>query len=149
MNIGDLKLETHDYNNIYKNPSLMCRLRDLTLHTDSGMNYELNSLSRMASLRQVDCRVLTASHVSEVLGWALLSRERSNFCFPRQFGYDPEDGVLFEVFVDPRHRRKGIGSELLKLGAKKASPHPLCIVPHDVCSQAFYENFEHYYHKKI
>jgi GNAT superfamily N-acetyltransferase len=145
MELTDLKIRTEDFNLVAKKPVLLNKLRKLTLHGRSGMNHELDHLIDDAKIRNVNAKVLLAYYKRELIGWALLSREKSDFNFPRSYyGFNPVDGVLFEVFVDHLHRRKGIGSALMKKARQKAGPLKLCVVPWDYQSERFYMNFKHY-----
>ena len=46
--------------------------------------------------------------------------------------YKPTDGILFEVYIHPNHRRQGIASELLKIARRKAGPSRLCVAPWEI-----------------
>jgi len=64
-------------------------------------------------------------------------------------GFQPGQGVLLQIYVDPKHRRTGIGSALVKEARKRAGAARLCICPWDYQSEKFYQNFEHYKHTKL
>jgi len=113
------------------------------------MNHELDELSELAKTRKVNCKVITAHHNREVVGWLLLSKEDSNYCFTRVCGYSSSMGILIQVFVNPAFRRKGIGTSLLKAAKKKAGTTKLCICPWDVTSHGFFEKFNSYRVEKL
>ena len=145
-----LRIHTEKFDDVAKKPELINRLRSLTLHPGSGMNYELNHMLQSAKTRSVNAKCLLAYYNRELVGWALLSREQSNFIFTHSWsGYNPNQGTLLQVFVNPDLRRKGIGSALVKAARKKAGPSQLCVCPWDNRSKKFYQNFEHYKHIKL
>lgn len=145
-----LKIKTEDFDAVAKKPELLKKLRELTLHPGSGLNYELNHLTKNAATRSVSAKVLLAYHKRELVGWALLSRENSDFYFQHAYdGYQPSKGTLFEVYVNPEYRRQGIGGALMKAARKKAGSMRLCVCPWDYQSEAFYQNFDHYKNVKM
>jgi GNAT superfamily N-acetyltransferase len=149
-NLFSLKIKTEDFDIVVKKLELMKKLRELTLHPHSGLNYELNHLTKSSETRSVNAKVLLAYHKRELVGWALLSREKSDFYFQNTYdGYDPARGTLFEVFVAPDHRKQGIGSALLKSARRKAGSMRLCVCPWDYQSERFYQNFDHYKNVKM
>lgn len=140
-----LKIKTEDFDNVAKKPELLKKLRGLTLHSRSGLNHELNHLTKSAETRSVNAKVILAYHNRELVGWALLSRESSDFSFKCSYdGYEPSKGTLFEVYVDPDYRRRGIGGALVKVARHKAGSMRLCICPWDYQSERFYQTFSHY-----
>ena len=149
-NLFSLKIRTEEFNEVAEKPELLNRLRSLTLHPNSGLNYEMNHLLRDAKTRTVNAKVLLAYRKRELVGWALLSREKTDFTFARSFaGYTPDQGSMLQIFVNPDYRRQGIGSALVKAARKKAGSMQLCICPWDYQSEKFYQNFEHYKHIKL
>lgn len=143
-NLFSLKIKTEDFNTVAQKPDLLKKLRALTLYPKSGLNFELTHLLESARVRNVNAKVLLAYHKKNIVGWALLSREKTDFSFPNYDGYEPYRGTLFEVFVHPDYRRKGIGSSLVKAARKKAGSMRLCVAPWDYQSERFYMNFDHY-----
>jgi GNAT superfamily N-acetyltransferase len=149
-NLFMLKIRTEDFNSVADKPELLKRLRKLTLHPGSGMNHEINNMVQEAKIRTVDAKVLMAFKKRELVGWALLSKEPTDYTFRNSWsGFQPGQGVLLQVFVNPSFRRQGIGSALVKASRKKAGPSRLCICPWDYQSEEFYKNFEHYKHTKL
>lgn len=148
-------IEILDFNSIYKDKKIISDLRKLTICSYSGMNHELDSLSSLAKKRKVNAKVISVKRNDKIVGWALLSKEDSDF----PFGYSlsgnisnfdaKRDGALFEVFVDPNYRRSGIGSALIKKARKHAGPAQLCIAPHDYKSNKFYEKHKKYKQKRL
>lgn len=147
----EVNVEILDFNNVVNNKILMSSLRDLTLCPGSGMNFELDHLTKASKIRKVNARVITAYRNGKIVGWALLSREKSEFQFCQTYDkFDPEKhGVLFEVFVDPKARRTGVASALLKKARKHAGPNTLCVAPWDNGSFKFYEKFKKYKQIKL
>jgi GNAT superfamily N-acetyltransferase len=128
-------VKVRDFNLIFRNKKMMSELRSLTLHKDSGMNSELNDLIAIALRRKVKAKVILGYFNLKLVSWALVSKEPSNF-FKSCFG--KRSGVLFEVFVDPRYRRKGIGSTLFKKAKVHARPYKLDTCSWDSVSSYFY-----------
>ena len=147
---NNLTIRVKSFSDIVLDTHLLQMLRKLTLHHFSGMNHELNNFEKLSKIRKVNAQVLLAYIENELVGWALLSSEPSNFLFGKHFkNYEPSYGSLFQVYVAPVHRRKGIGSELLKIARHKIYPHKLCICPWNSTSNKFYDKFKHYRNKKI
>lgn len=143
-----LSVKIEDYNVVSKKSLFMSKLRKLTLHSSSGMNHELNELEKIIKTRSVKCKIVTAYFDRKLVGWALLSREPSNFTFVNTYSnYNPSQGVLFQVFVDPLFRRKGIGSALVEAGKKYIGSNCLCVCPWDNRSDKFYAKYENINHK--
>lgn len=160
MTAKDLIIRVRDFNVVHKNVELIQTLYSLTLYhgrSRSGMTYELDNLSKLIKERPVKAKVLLAyknTHImtNELIGWALLSREISNFIttWDEENWFDPvKHGVLFEVYIKPAHRRMGIATELVKVARRKAKPYQLCFVPWDKISDQFYDTFSHYQHTSI
>lgn len=148
-NLLTLTIKSEDFNLAVKDPSLLKQLRKLTLHCYSGLNHEIDNLLRTMRAREVKAKVLLAYSGKELVGWALMSREPSDYTFPKKEGFKEGDGVLFEVFVNPAYRRQGIATEIVKVARRKAGPYRLCICPWDQQSQLFYSKFPNYKKKEL
>lgn len=149
-NFFTLTIRVEDYNIVASKPDFLKRLRKLTLSPYSGMNHELNLFERISKSRKVDCQILTAFRRRELVAWALLSKEETDFMFRTSLGgFKSTDGVLFQVYVHPEYRKQGIASELLKVAKRKANGRQLCVCPHDGPSEKFYKNFENYRAKHL
>lgn len=145
-----LIVKVRDYNAIANNKSLLQKLRELTLHGYSGMNAELDYLAEQAPTRKVKTKVLLAYHEQDLIGWAILSQESSGYWFCRvNSTFDSKYGVLFEVFVDEKYRRKGVASALVEKAKTKVGSRKLCFVPWDSQSYAFYGKFNHINHMEL
>lgn len=147
--ILNLTIRVQDFNVVATDPTLLRKLRGLTLHSRSGMNNELNYLEEQVRSRKVDCKILTAFWKMDLVGWALLSQEPSKFTFANSDGYSPDQGILFQVYVNPDFRRKGIGSALIKVAKRKIGKSRLCICPWDYRSESFYNNFNDFGSKAL
>jgi predicted acetyltransferase len=146
----DLTIRVKSFNEIANDKDLLKNLRKLTLDHFSGMNHELNSFEKIAKTREVKAKVILAYVSEELVGWALMSRESSDYYFKRsQSGFKSHQGVLFEIFISYLYRRQGIGSEIIKIARRKAGPYQLCFAPWNKISNDFYDNFKHYKHKKL
>lgn len=139
-----LTVRVQDYNIVAQDPAFIRTLRLLTLTPTSGMNYELDNFARIRLERDVKCKILTAYRSNELVGWALVSKEPTDFCFANAYaGFNPKDGSLFQVYVQPQHRRQGIAAELLKV-ANEHSDNGLCVCPWDETSELFYRRKNSY-----
>jgi GNAT superfamily N-acetyltransferase len=144
-NLGDLTVRTSDFNLVARRPGLLKKLRRLTLHSGSGMNHELDNLLHIIQQRPVEAKAILAYQNSTLVGWAILSREDSGFYFPNtDEPFSASQGALFEVYVDPKYRRKGIGTKLIETAKKKCGTHTLCLCPWDSSSRNFFKNFKKY-----
>jgi len=143
MKNNNVIINVLDFNSIAKQPDLIKKLRKLTLNRYSGMNYELTSLNKMAKKRKVNCRIIVASINDEMVGWALLSREPSDFIFPTGQYYEPICGFLFQIFTNLNHRKKGIATEIIKIARRLSGPYKLCVCPWNYSSDKFYEKFKY------
>lgn len=137
-----LTVRAQGINIVAKQPDLIAKLRKLTLAPYSGMNFELNWMLEEAQERFVDCYILLGYVSDELVSWALLSKEDSDFVFCNApNGFKGSDGWMFQVFVSPDYRRRGIGSELYKAAQKLAGDETLCVCPWDDRSSGFYDQF--------
>ncbi len=132
--------KTYHLDYVFTHPKFLARIKKLTLNPNSGMNFELNSLAKISMDKKIDAKALCLYENSELIAWALVSNEKSNYWFSIQ-QYRPDKGTLFEVFVAPIHRRKGYGSILLNKARKLYKN--LCIAPWDPRSDKFYKS-NHY-----
>lgn len=147
-NSSNLTIRSLDFNLLPSHPQLVKQLRKLTLHPRSGMNREMNVLFKIIEKRPVEAQVLLAYRSTKLVAWALLSREHSNMVFSNTWKhFEPTDGMLVEIYVDPTYRRQGIGSVLMKVARRKAGSRQLCVAPWDELSRAFYQTFPNYKNK--
>jgi GNAT superfamily N-acetyltransferase len=137
-NVTDFTVRIRDFNIIATKPLILEKLRKLTLHENSGMNYELNHLLRDVKSRTVNCSVLMGYSTGKIVAWALLSKEPSDWYFPSGESFSPDKGTLLQIYVDPLHRRKGYASRIVKVAYKKTNKDKLCIIPWDNQSRIFY-----------
>ncbi len=136
-----LTISTLDFNLAAQNPDLMRQLRELTLNPRSGMNFELNRYEKIIKERPIKCQVLLAHRLSDLVAWALLTKEDSLFTFPNGY-YDSDRGTMFQVYVHENHRMQGIATELFKKAKEMVGDEILCVCPHDYKSTNFYNRFE-------
>ena len=146
MNIPALTIRVQDFNIVAGKLELLKKLRKLTICPYSGMNYELNNFEKICKIRQVKCKIFTAYSDKKLVGWAMLSREPTGY-----FGdkFNPEDGSLFEVFVDLNYRHQGIGSALIKSAKRRAGGKGFCVAPFDEISFNYFNKFSTYQVKKL
>src|SRR5574337_1150490 len=128
-------IDTFKFNDIAENVNLLNKLRSLTVAPYSVMNHERMHLESKADQNEyVDCDILVAKINKKLVASARLSREPSNFLFLNTDGYQPSQGALFQVFVDPEYRRQGIGSKLIEKAKQMSLNSALCIAPWDYAS---------------
>ena len=147
-NLLSLTIRALDFNRLPQQPELVKQLRKLTLNAWSGMNRELDTLLALTQQRQVKAQVILAYRNKQLVGWALLSKERSSMAFyTTHKHFESSDGMLLEIFIDPDHRRQGIGTEIMKVARRKAKPYRLCVAPWDERSEGFYRTFPNFRNK--
>jgi GNAT superfamily N-acetyltransferase len=140
-NLLTLTIRVKDFNLVARQPELLKQLRKLTLGHGSGLNHELDRMLIDIEERSVDCQIILAYRFRKIVGWALLSKENSNFKFINtKLGFNKASGRMFQVFVDPQYRRQGIASEIYKTARKVAGTEALCVSPWDYGSYKFYNN---------
>jgi len=138
-NLLTLTVRAVDFNLVAHQPELLAELRKLTLSPYSGMNHELNRMLADAETRKVNCTVLLAYRFRKLVGWAILSKETTQFNFSRSYeGFNAENGMMFQVFVDPSYRRQGIASEIYKKAQQMVNNELLHVCPWDERSSNFY-----------
>lgn len=133
-----LTIRTLDFNLVAKQPDLVAKLRELTLAPHSGLNYELKRMLKDVETREVNCKVLLAYRFKELIGWAILSKENTDFFYNPKGGFKGDDGWMFQVFVNPNARRTGIGSKIYKTALKIVGNEVLHVSPWSNASDAFY-----------
>jgi GNAT superfamily N-acetyltransferase len=139
-----LTIRVVDFNLVANQPDLIGKLRLLTLGPTSGLNYELDWMLKEAITRHLDCKVFLAYRFRSLVGWGLLSKEDSNFEFTEgslDSVFRKQDGYLFQVFIEPGHRRQGIASEIFQAAQKIVKEDTFCIGPWDNASYHFYSKF--------
>lgn len=142
-NFLTLTIRVQDFNLVAKQPDLVEKLRELTLSPTSGLNFELTRMLKDAKQRAVDCRIILASRFGNLAGWAILSKEDTDYPFAKAYnGFRSEQGYLFQAFVSEPVRRQGIGSELMKTAFNLAKGQTVFVCPWDERSEGFYYNFE-------
>lgn len=145
-----LTIRVSDFNLLARRPEVIKKLRTLTLASTSGMNFEIDNLLDLIKQRPVDCKVIRAYQDTILVGWGILSRENSDFKFLNtQSGFSSSQGVLFQLYVHPEYRRKGIGTKITEIAKKKAGKHSICFSPWNFSSRAFFNNFKKYNPKEL
>jgi GNAT superfamily N-acetyltransferase len=139
-----VKIYLRNFDTIKEKKILIDQLRTLTLHPNSGMNKELDNLSRISKCRKTNAKIVLASYKREIIGWALISKEKSDFSFSLKYydGYSPEYGTLVEIFVDPRFRKLGIGTKIIEFAKTKINDK-ICFCSWDKLSKSFFDNFKY------
>ena len=98
-----MKIIKHSHKQIYKQPQVLKRLKELmnSYSTGSAMREDMNA--RRAG------KVFLARNRKFIMGWAFVSRRRH------------DAALQISVFVDPEFRNRGIGSKLTAKAKKYAS----------------------------
>lgn len=142
-----VKITTIDANKALQNHYLIKSFRRLTLYQFSGMNCELDDLLDLAKNKKINAKMVMA-HINNVMvGWALMSREPSNFRFTKGL-YDKNVAkkyTLVEIFINPKYRRKGIGTAILQRALKLTSitkHQPFAVAPHDDPSENLFKKID-------
>jgi hypothetical protein len=149
-NFLSLTIRVTDFNLVARQPDLLEKLRKLTLSPYSGLNFEMDRMLEDIKQRSVNCQVLLAYRFNTLVGWAILSKEDSKFHFhDSASGFNSEDGLMFQIFVNPSNRRQGIASELFKGAMKLAQDETICICPWDNTSYHFYSQFPNVKTKRL
>jgi len=147
------RIEVIDMNRVLANPKLLSQIKKLTLKPcydgfASGMNVELIMFERLALERRVNASAIVAYLGSEMIGWALCTREASDFVFNTNQSFVGQ-GILFEVYVDPSYRQMGIGSALFRKASETFSDEKLFVCPWDTVSDSFYSKHKNLPHEII
>jgi GNAT superfamily N-acetyltransferase len=141
-NLLTLTIRTVDFNLVARQPILLAKLRKLTLNSSSGLNCELDRMLKDVEHRSVDCQLILAYRFRTLVGWAILSKETTNFHFHRSAtGFRSDEGRMFQVYVDPSYRKQGIASEIYKKAQQMAGDEILCVCPWDDKSERLYNKF--------
>ena len=142
-NLLTLTTRTLDFNLVVKRPELLKKLRSLTLSLRSGMNHELTELGKEAQKRSVNCKVILAYRLRTLVGWALVTKEDSDFPFNYGESYfRGKDGYMFQVYVHPDHRRQGIATRLYKRARTLVGNEYICVRQWDDRSESFFGQFD-------
>lgn len=137
-----LTVRVRDINLVAKRPKLVSELRKLTLSPTSGLSYDLTQMLREAGNREVKCKVLLAYRWTKLVGWAMLSREGTDFIFNKEGEfYRGKQGPLFQVYVAPEYRRQGIASALYLKASRSLGKETIHITPWDEAGFALYATF--------
>lgn len=145
-----LTIRVLDFNLVALQPDLIAKLRELTAAPHSGLNFELTRMLKDVETRQVNCKILLAYRWRELVGWALLSKENTDYCFSSSVtGFKAEDGQMFQVFIHPDYRRQGIGSELYKKAVKLLEGDVICVCPWDQKSYNLFNKFPNVIRKEL
>lgn len=128
-----IKAFTMDY--VMSNPELDRIVRSFNLGGHAGMMTLYRSFHETRKTRSVDAMALVAYLGDSPVGWALYSKEPTNLSHTL---FNPEDGVLFYIFIAKPYRRLGAGSKLIKAARDLADEETLCVCPWDERSSDFY-----------
>lgn len=145
-----LTVRVVDFNLVAKQPDLLAKLRKLTLAPYSGLNYELSRMLHDINERPINCQILLAYRFKDLVAWAILSKEDTDFTFSESLqGFKKEYGWMFQVYVDPNQRRQGIASALFEKAQKHIGDDVICVCPWDYNSSNFYDSFPNVKRKNL
>lgn len=126
--MDSFKIVVKDLNDLINNDEFVLAIRRETLHSNSGMNKELTALQEKKKENGViDAKAIVAYDFNKIMGWALFSREDSTCC--HSYKFISNQGILFQVYVQPSLRKSGIARKLLETAHKMAGGKSLCVVP--------------------
>lgn len=141
-----LIIRTFDYSFI-ADKVILKKIKKLTLSDDiycSGMQYELHKISKKKTKPKV--KVICCYAKGNLIGWGLCSKERINkeqvdFFFNKKPALS--NSWIFQVYVEPYMRRKGIGKKILHHAIKKViKDNNIYVAPHDIPSNSFFDSFQ-------
>lgn len=139
MMVSGILIDVIDMNLAIRNPTIHGYLRGMTLGSGSGMNHildEFYAISKLVDHKPIDAKAIVAFSNGCPAGWGLYSREVTSNTL---ISYSPDMGVHFQIYVIPRHRRKGIGSAILDKAREMALTQKLCVCYWDDCSTSFFD----------
>jgi len=139
--IDQVQYDLHDFNEILNSPILMGRVRSLTLHANSGLNFEIDHLIDQTRLKKrVKAKAIVAYKNDEAIGWLLMTREEAGRYTPSGNTFKASFGVMVQLFVDHEFRKQKIGTNLVKIARKHSGPYKLCVCPWDYKSEKFFSS---------
>lgn len=116
-----LQIEVVEMDRIITDPTLESTCRRLSLGGSSGMNRALDNFRaiRTTENRSINAKAIFAKETvtQDYIGWALWTRETDSYYFLPK----PGDSC-FQVFVEPRFRRMGVGTQLFQAARSLANP---------------------------
>ncbi len=137
-----LTIKVLDFSLVAKQPDLVAQLRELTIAPHSGLNHELTRMLKDVQEREVNCKIILAYRWKQLIGWAICSKEDSDFIFTsEETKFRAQNGRMFQLFVKESHRRQGIGSEMYKAAVEIAGTERLYVSPWSNISYHFYSKF--------
>jgi GNAT superfamily N-acetyltransferase len=113
------------------------KLRDLTLNNTSAMSYILN----YAELDKIEDKInIILCYYGDkrkvIVGWGLYTNYHFKYQFPHK-QYDPKEGTLFQVYVNRKSRKFGIGKMIVEEALKHCET--LCVSTWSVSASSFYK----------
>lgn len=122
---NNLEIKSYPMDFCLQSPNMMKLLRKLSLGGYSGMNVALDRFEKWSKTRSIKARAIIAYVNGVAVGWALNTTEKE--CSSVYSG----KGVCFQVYVEYKHRAKGIGTALLNASEKYAFPEKLRVYDSD------------------
>lgn len=87
-------------------------------------------------------KIIIARNNKEVMGWALYTPEANTWkklCNCKRL-----KNYYLQIYVDKKHRRKGIGSAIIETALKRAKKlkHQIVVFPHDHASSTVFSKYK-------
>jgi len=114
--MDQLRLEVVPLLDCLANPIVHGYLRELTLHSRSGMNVFLNDFSKTKPLT---AKAILVYHQDKIIAWGLLAYQVDGW---QRIEFDvPLNEPNIQIYVAKEYRRKGIGTAIY-LKAQELNP---------------------------
>lgn len=138
--VDKTEYRVYDFNEILDSAELMAVVRALTLHSASGMNFEIDDLIKRRRSGKVRAKAVLAYQQNQPVGWLLSTREESGMFPPSGVSFKSSFGILVQLFVKHEFRKQKIGTNLLKIARRHSGPLKMCVCPWDYKSEKFFSS---------
>jgi GNAT superfamily N-acetyltransferase len=126
FNLLYLKISILEMDDVLQNPHLNETCRRLSFGLGYGMTRFLDFYGSLFRERSIDACAIMAYYLHNPVGWALFSYESDRIEFRKR-----EGEAVCHFFVQESWRRYGIGTRLIDIASKMASPDTLKVYAHE------------------
>lgn len=126
----EIHLEVIEMDRILKDPNILALARNLTLHSDSGMNRALNLYQVLSQTRSVKAKGIFAYYgtsLAKAVGWILVTQE----CDAMYFSGQQIGTACIQVYVAEEYRRQHIGTKLINKATEIINAESFCVYAGD------------------